>query len=523
MDATTRMSSGVAGREFAEAIDAHQRERVPFFDRLWEYYRNTRRERTALGGDERSAALAQAAGLPRRLRGSRGASGVTSALGIESAAPEVVIENDIAWRVDALNDFAFGKPVRLASTAPDPERRRVIDAILAAVIEASGGAALLQDMGLLGSVHGHVDLVLRWDERLFSGLRGGAGERRALDGARLLRIDLVEARRGVALLDHGDFRVIRGYAILAGDGDDRRPGEFGGSGLRRFAARALGLDAGDGRGASERDAEMLTASRREVRRGGRSERLPNPLGAIPVVHIQNASQPYRYEGLSDVEPLIPLQDELNTRLSDRAHRVTMQSFNMYLARGLEELGRVPIGPGQVWMTDNPEASIQAFGGDGDSPSEESHIEQVRDAMDKISSVSPVAIGVIRARLGHLSSENALRITLTGILSKTARKRLAYGRGLAAMARLVLHALDVSGDWPSAPDERGVTIEWQDPLPVDERERLNAALLKVQLGVPRERVLAELGYSAVAVPEPTNDRAPEAGADKQLTKEVQRGG
>ncbi len=39
--------------------------------------------------------------------------------------------------------------------------------------------------------------------------------------------------------------------------------------------------------------------------------------------------PLSYEGLSDVEPLIPLQDELNTRLSDRANRVTYQAFNMF--------------------------------------------------------------------------------------------------------------------------------------------------------------------------------------------------
>jgi hypothetical protein len=53
-----------------------------------------------------------------------------------------------------------------------------------------------------------------------------------------------------------------------------------------------------------------------------------PWGFLPVVHIQNLAQPYYYEGLSDVEPLIPLQDELNTRLSDRASRITFQSFKM---------------------------------------------------------------------------------------------------------------------------------------------------------------------------------------------------
>jgi hypothetical protein len=68
-------------------------------------------------------------------------------------------------------------------------------------------------------------------------------------------------------------------------------------------------------------------------------------GVVPVVHIQNLSQPFRYEGLSEVEPLIGLQDELNTRLSDRASRVTMSSFKMYLAKRLDGFENARVGPG----------------------------------------------------------------------------------------------------------------------------------------------------------------------------------
>ena len=76
------------------------------------------------------------------------------------------------------------------------------------------------------------------------------------------------------------------------------------------------------------------------------EHAPNDVspGQIPIVHIQNISQPFRFEGLGEVEPLIPLQDELNTRLSDRASRVTMQSFKMYLVKGIDGAARFPVGP-----------------------------------------------------------------------------------------------------------------------------------------------------------------------------------
>lgn len=167
---------------------------------------------------------------------------------------------------------------------------------------------------------------------------------------------------------------------------------------------------------------------------------------------------------------------------------------MYLAKGLDGFGSAAVGPGQVWSSENLGASIEAFGGDADAPSETAHIEELRDAMDKVSGVSPVALGVIRAKLGHLSSENALRITLNGVLSKTARKRVAYGRAIADASRLILHALDAAGILKTAEADRAVRIQWQDPLPLDERARLNAALLKRDLGVPTSELLAELGYS-----------------------------
>jgi hypothetical protein len=215
----------------------------------------------------------------------------------------------------------------------------------------------------------------------------------------------------------------------------------------------------------------------------------------PIVHIQNISQPFEYTGLGEVEPLIPLQDELNTRLSDRAARVTMQSFKMYLAKGLEGAAAMPIAPGVIWATDNADAQVTAFGGDAASPSEDRHIDEIREAMDKASAVPPLASGVVRAKIGNLSSENALRITLLGLMSKTSRKRITYGRGIVRASQLVLEALDRMGVLHTGAAERGLRIDWIDPIPRDEQLALLAAQKKVDLGVPRDRVLSELGYAS----------------------------
>jgi len=467
--------AGLDEARLRRLLEEHVEQRLPRLDRLWRYYRNPTRLRVGADGLVRGEA-AQRDGLPSRLRGG----GV--ALRDDRVADDrsVVIENDIGWRVQAMVDFMFGRPVTLLSTAEDDSKRRAIELILDRVFERSGGIGLLQDMALLGAVHGHVGLLVRVDD-LFDGaaaaLRGGGGDLdAALEAAGRIRIELVEAARLAPLVDPSDYRRLSALVIRTEvDGG----GSEGGDDAREVveiigpAARQVYVD------------EALAAS------------SANRLGEIPFAHAQNISEPFRFEGLSEVEPLIPLQDELNTRLSDRAHRVTMQSFRMYLAKGIEgfaEAGGAGIGPGRVWSTENPEASIESFGGDAASPSEAAHIEEVRQAMDKVSGVTPIAAGVIRARVGQLSSENALRITMMGLLAKTARKRTSFGRALGEVSRLTLKALDFAGVFETSERERVVSVRWPEPLSLREPEAVENAAAKAALGVDRERVLQEIGYA-----------------------------
>ena len=191
--------------------------------------------------------------------------------------------------------------------------------------------------------------------------------------------------------------------------------------------------------------------------------------------------------------MIPLQDELNIRLSDRANRVTFQSFKMYLGKGIDGFLQRPVGPGQMWATDNLDAKIDEFGGDAASPSEDAHIMEIRDAMDKASGVTPLAAGMIRDRVGNLTSENALRVVLMGMLSRTEKKRVTYGGGIERLCELILHAADTLGVLPNEPHERRVRIDWPSPLPASDSQRLQDALIKKQLGVRPAQILAELGY------------------------------
>ena len=69
---------------------------------------------------------------------------------------------------------------------------------------------------------------------------------------------------------------------------------------------------------------------------------------------------------------------MNTRLSDRASRITLQSFKMYLGKGIDDFTQLPVGPGRMWTSDNPDADVVTFGGDAENPAEALHIADLRE-------------------------------------------------------------------------------------------------------------------------------------------------
>ncbi len=490
-------------------VDTQSADIQRHFGRLWDYYANPRIEaagasQTKVTESGRCYMQAQEYGLPARITGlaHTGQAGVFAAKPVSQVQrKEVVIENDIAWRVNAAVDFLFGKPITFVSKSPDELKRAEIESVLKAVFAANGEIGFLQDMAVLGSVYGFVDCFVRPGDQIIERFTSsstpilslGSRQAGALDDvlklAQTIDLELIEAPRALPVLDENDYKKIRYYVQHFYQKKNAV------SGKSSFLARLL---SGGQRGGDSRQVAAVTEitsptawQRYEDRQLVAEGELP--WGFLPVVHIQNIAQPYYYEGLSDVEPLIPLQDELNTRLSDRASRITFQSFKMYLGKGIEGFEDKPVSPGRMWYTDNPEASIEEFGGDAAAPSEALHIAEIREAMDKISAVTPIVAGVLKNKLGNLTSAVALRLTLMGMLSKNERKQFTYSEGLRRICRMVLAMLDTAGIYKTNEADREVEVIFSSPLPENMMEKLKEAQIKKDLGVPTELVLRELGY------------------------------
>ncbi len=489
----------------ALALREHQSRTLPRLDKLWTYYRNAlepvRRAGSTNGSDacRRSGSWysqPQEIGLPSRLTGAANPN-TDDRL---RTARELVIENDIAWRIHAMVDFLFAKPIRFISTARTEPVRNAVQSALDAIWETSGGISLFTDLALLGHVFGHADLLVRVTEsqpdfqRRARRLGNSAQVPDILRNAPPVRVELIDPRRGIPISDSADYRRTQAYVIHYEREENaaEQPGFL----------RSL-INPEPARRKRTTHTEIVSADFHHIYENERlldAIETPWTNGRLPVAHIQNVSQPFHYSGLGEVEPLIPLQDELNTRLCDRAYRLSLQSFKMYLMRGLGAPGSLSIGPGIMLASDNPQASVQEFGGDSSAPSEEAHFEALRNALDKLSGVPPLATGVVQGKVGNLSSAMALRVTLMGLLSRTARKQVTYGRGLAEASRLILAALDHLNILKTDEIDRSIRIDWPDPLPIDDREQAQVAESKLRIGVDKQRVLEELGYK------PTDDGA-----------------
>ena len=491
-------------------VDERSIEIAAHFAKLWEYYTNRMVEASGAGACDRKMneagrcyLQAQEYGLPARITGlvHSANTGVFGARAVKDVQrKEVVIENDIAWRINAAVDFLFGKPISFVSKSPDSQKRAEIEAILKAVFEANGGLGFFQDMAVLGSVYGFVDCLVRPGDEVFARVTSSSSQilegrhrvlplQDVLQLAQTIGLELIEAPRALPVLEENDYKKIRYYVqhFVQRRNALNRKSSF----LSRLFSQ--GRQSGDSRQVvAVTEITSVTAWQRYENKQLVAEG-ELPWGFLPLVHIQNIAQPYYYEGLSDVESLIPLQDELNTRLSDRASRITFQSFKMYLGKGIEGFEDRPVSPGRMWYTDNPDAAIEEFGGDAAAPSEDMHITEIREAMDKASGVTPLVAGVLKSKLGNLTSAVALRLVLMGMLSKTDRKRFAYGEGLKRICSAVLAILDRANIYETCGADREVDIIFPSPLPENRMEKLREAQIKKELGVPTEQVLRELGY------------------------------
>jgi len=195
------------------------------FAKLWEYYANRMIELNGSGAPDRKVnesgrcyVQAQEYGLPARITGlvHSANGGVFGAKAVKDVQrKEVVIENDIAWRINAAVDFLFGKPISFVSKSPDSQKSAEIESILKAVFEANGGIGFFQDMAVLGSAYGFVDCFVRPGNEILEQLIPSSSQTLSFEDvlqlAQTIALELIEAPRALPVLEEDDYKRTKYY------------------------------------------------------------------------------------------------------------------------------------------------------------------------------------------------------------------------------------------------------------------------------------------------------------------------
>ncbi len=216
---------------------------------------------------------------------------------------------------------------------------------------------------------------------------------------------------------------------------------------------------------------------------------PNPYGFVPFVHVPNMQPPNQFWGLSDLADVIPINRELNERVSDQADIIRYHADPPIIFRGVTEHTDLAVGPGTVW--DIPvDADVKLLEWQGQAPAVQAHIEQVFRALYEVSETPRTAFG----DSGRLLSGVALETELRPIIQKTLRRRAFWNRALRQRNRMILQLAErygLGGARPGTFAPYRSRVIWPPMVPQDDAQDVRNNIALVAAGLRSHRTAMDV--------------------------------
>lgn len=221
---------------------------------------------------------------------------------------------------------------------------------------------------------------------------------------------------------------------------------------------------------------------------------PNPLGAVPLVELQNRPD-LLGEAHSEVEDVLDIQDRINKTLIDRLMAQEYSAFRQRWATGYElpedEQGQ-PVEPfksavDRLWVAEDPNVHFGEFSATDLSP----YLKAVEADVQHMAARTRTPAQYLLGQLSNVNGET-LKATESGLVSKVRQRQRPLGEGLEEIVRLYLKA---------AGDDRDLSrIEtiWHNPEFRTEGELVDALVKMSTLGVPREALWERWGASQTEI-------------------------
>lgn len=217
----------------------------------------------------------------------------------------------------------------------------------------------------------------------------------------------------------------------------------------------------------------------------------DPVG-VPVVHFR-----YRPDGTgrgrSRVRQAIPFQAELNKYLADLSDLVDNHALPQDWVRGVAgdnvTFKRVP---GNMWQAMSPDAE---FGRLDASPAD-NLLSVIEGVLSRLARKTRIPMHLLTG--GTTPSGEALKTSESGLVSQAKACQVDFGNDWEDMIRLGFRLANAYSDSPvELSDDVVVEAQWANPATRSDKDELETATLKKQLGVSKRTLLQELGYDPEA--------------------------
>lgn len=225
------------------------------------------------------------------------------------------------------------------------------------------------------------------------------------------------------------------------------------------------------------------------------DRMENPYGFIPFVQIKNFPIAGRTRGQGDLDDIIPLNVELNTKKSDISEVIDYHSAPITLVYGAR-IGNLEKGANKVWGGLPKDAKVENLGLQGDLVASSNYTADIKTAMCEIAGIPETVLGGASAISN--TSGVALQYINLPLIERTRVKRHCTQNGLQRVNKMILflglfHGLIEKPDDISMKDFLWNEVDLPDTLPKDELIELNKIQQEMTLGLEcRHGAMERLG-------------------------------
>jgi len=234
------------------------------------------------------------------------------------------------------------------------------------------------------------------------------------------------------------------------------------------------------------------------------DEYPNAIGSIPIVHIPNVSISSSPWGQSDVWDIIPLNRELNEKMTEVSDIINYHAAPVTIITGAKA-SQLERGPKKVWAGLPKDAQVFNLESRGEMAGALEYIQFLKRTMHEITGIPEAALGQFQPVSN--TSGVALAIQYQPLMNRYSMKKTHFTKGLERTNELIIRTAAIFRPEmlvynpmraarperdhltqldPTDPITYKTTIHWPEPLPVDVLIKLNEVQAKMGLGLESKR-------------------------------------